>query len=85
MINLLCIPPLFKIVYLIGCHGNGAISHSSNRFFLGDKLFLHLLGPSEQFGTHEKLSWECNVGLISRLPKNSYQNQHSGKLNIKVF
>ena len=45
-----------------GCHGNGKISYSPNDFFLED-FFSHLVGPSEQFGTHEKLSW----GLQGRL------------------
>ena len=41
----------------MGCHGNGAISHSPNRFFLeGGGDISYLVGPSEQFGTHEKLS-----------------------------
>ena len=33
-------------------------------FFLKDRIFSNLDGPSEQFVTHEKLS--CEVGLISR-------------------
>ena len=41
---------------VMGCHGNSVISHSPNRFLLGDKMFLHLVAPSEQFGTHEKLA-----------------------------
>ena len=45
------------IQYVSGsCHGNGKISYSPNDVFLED-FFLHLMGPSEQFGTHEKLSW----------------------------
>ena len=39
-----------------GCHGNGKISYSPNEFFLED-FFPLLVGPSEQFGTHKKLSW----------------------------
>ena len=30
-----------------------------------DKNSLHFRGPNEQFGTHEKLSWECELGQIS--------------------
>ena len=41
---------------MTGYYRTGAISHSPNRFFLGDKNVSHLVGPSEQFGTHEKLS-----------------------------
>ena len=32
-----------------------------NEFFLED-FFPHLVGPSEQVGTHAKLSWGCKVG-----------------------
>ena len=47
-----------------GCDGNGKISYSPNEFFLEDFFFSHLVSPSEQFGTHEKLSWGggCKVG-----------------------
>ena len=45
-----------------GCHGNGKISYSPNEFFVRI-LFSHLVGPSEQFGTHEKLSWEVQGRL----------------------
>ena len=45
----------------MGCHGNGAISHSPNTFLLGD-IFSHLVGTNEQFGTHEKLSCELGGG-----------------------
>ena len=38
----------------MGCHENGAISQSPNKFLLEDKIVSHLVGPSEQFGTHEK-------------------------------
>ena len=58
MINLLCIPLLFKIVDVMGCHGNCAISHNPNIFFLLQKTISQLVGPCEQFGAHEILSWE---------------------------
>ena len=32
---------------IMGCHGNGAISHSPNRVFLLDKNALPLVSPSE--------------------------------------
>ena len=44
----------------MGCHGNGAISNSPNQVFFfggGGQFVSHLVGPSEQFGTHEKLAW----------------------------
>ena len=38
-------------------------------FFLGTILVSHLVGPSEQFDSQEKLSWwGCKVDLINRLP-----------------
>ena len=51
----------------MGCYGNGKISYDPNGF-LEDIFFSHLLGPSEQVGTHEKLSWgEQAAGLLARL------------------
>ena len=42
----------------MGCHGNGKISYSPNDFFfLRTFCFSHLVGQSEQFNAHEKLSW----------------------------
>ena len=41
----------------MGCHGNGYILYSLNEFFLEDIFFSHLVGPSEQIDTHDKLSW----------------------------
>ena len=37
-------------------------------FFLGTFFFSHLVGPSKQFGTHEKLSWGVQGWSISRRP-----------------
>ena len=31
-------------------------------FFLKDIFFSHLVGPSEQIDTHDKLSWEYKIG-----------------------
>ena len=31
-------------------------------FFLKTFFFSHLVGPSEQFDIHDKLSWGCKVG-----------------------
>ena len=42
-------------ICIMGCHGNGKISYDTNWGFLED-FFSHLVGPSEQFCTHEKLS-----------------------------
>ena len=39
----------------MGCHGNGKTSNETNGSFLEDIFFFHLVGPNEQFGTHEKL------------------------------
>ena len=38
--------------------------HSPNRFIFRNIIFSHLRGPKEQFGIHEKLSWEFQVGQI---------------------
>ena len=44
---------------IMGCHGNGAISHNPNMFvFSSGPKASHLVGPCEQHGTHEKLSWQ---------------------------
>ena len=53
MNNLLCV--LSKFNFIMGCHGNGYILYSLNEFFLKD-IFSHLVGPSEQIDTHDKLS-----------------------------
>ena len=39
----------------MGCHENGKFSNSSNEFFFLD--ITYLVVQSEQFGSHEKLSW----------------------------
>ena len=52
------------IEYVSGsCHGNGKISYSPNEFFLEYFFVSHLVGPNEQFGTHEKLSWRVQGRL----------------------
>ena len=38
---------------------------AQTNIFWGTKIFLHLGGPNEHHGTHEKLSWRCKVGQIS--------------------
>ena len=43
---------------VMSCHGSGAVSYISNHYFHGDNLFSHLVGPSEQFGTHENFFCE---------------------------
>ena len=45
-----------------GCHGNGKISYIPDEFLFLEDCFSHLVGPSEHFVTHEKLSWGCKVG-----------------------
>ena len=47
---------------IMGCHGNGTLLHSPEHIFLQDNIFSHLDRPSEQFGTHENLSWEWDAG-----------------------
>lgn len=47
-----------------GCHGNHAFLHSPNQFNFKDTFVLHLRGPKEQFGTHEKLLFLCKVSQI---------------------
>ena len=63
MINLLCIPSLFKIVYWVAME--------MVRFHITQTVFLssgqnisHLVGPCEQSGTYEKLSWKWGARLI---------------------
>ena len=60
MINLLCIPPLF----MMGCHGNDAISHNANRCFSSGQNISHLVGPCKQFGAHKQLSWERSARQV---------------------
>ena len=48
----------------MGCHGTLAFSHSAIQFVFVDNFILHYGCPNEQFGIHEKLSWECKVGYI---------------------
>ena len=55
MSNFIGRPPLLK--FAMDWHGNHAISHSSNQFFIEETFVSHPGGPNEQFGTHEKLSW----------------------------
>ena len=43
-------------ICIMGCHGNGKISDSPNKFFFLEDI-THLVVQSEQFGSHEKLSW----------------------------
>ena len=43
---------------IMGCHGNGAISHNQNSFFSSGRNISHLVGPCEPFGAHGKLSRE---------------------------
>ena len=44
-----------------GCHGNHAFFHSAIELIFEDKNSLHVWGPNERFGTHEKLS--CGGGV----------------------
>ena len=56
--------------WIIGCHGNRAISHIPDRDFSLGQNSLHLVCPDDRFGTHETLSWGagCKADLISCLP-----------------
>ena len=47
----------------MGWHRNHAISHSPNQIFFEDTFVSHPVGPNEQFGTHEKLSWGVQGNL----------------------
>ena len=51
----------------MGCHRNHAISHSPNQNLFEDTFVSHSGGPSEQFGTHEKLSWGGGGGVQGNL------------------
>ena len=52
---------------IMGCHGNGAISHNPNRFFLLDKTYRILLVPVNNLVSIKiVLGARCKVGLISR-------------------
>ena len=53
----------------MGCHANGAISHSPNRDFSLGQIRSHLVCPGKRFGTHETvLGAGCKIGLISCRP-----------------
>ena len=39
----------------MGCHENHPFSHSSYQLVFEDNFVLHLGGPNEQYGTHDKL------------------------------
>ena len=56
MINLLCMPSLFKTVQWVAIEMVRFLI-TQTVFFSGQKLSL-LVGPCEQFGAHEKVSWE---------------------------
>ena len=42
---------------IMDCHGNGVVSHDPNKYFTSEQILSHLVGPCEQYGAHEKLSW----------------------------
>ena len=46
----------------MGRHRNGKISYSPSEFFFFLEDITHLVVQSEQFGSHEKLSWGFMVG-----------------------
>ena len=48
IVNLLCVLSKFNLYY--------RLSYYPNEFFLDDMFFSHLVGPSEQFGTQEKVT-----------------------------
>ena len=54
----------------MGCHGNGYILYSLNEFFLED-IFSHLVGPSEQIDTNDKLSWGARYAKSVARPINT--------------
>ena len=65
MSNLLCTVYCQNSICIMGCHGNGYILYSLNEFLFWwaeDIVFSHLVGPSEQIDTHDKLSLGCNIG-----------------------
>ena len=55
----------------MGCHGNDKISYDPNAGFVED-IFSHLVDPSEQYGSHEKMSWGVQasdlLALLCRFP-----------------
>ena len=52
---------------IVCCHGNHAISHSSNGVIFRAKLLPNEGGPTKQFDAHEKLSGGRKAGLIRPL------------------
>ena len=52
--------------------------------FLGQLCFV-FGGPNEQFGTHEKLTWGCKVGLIGCLGIALDMLFSSGKDNFVLY
>ena len=46
----------------MGCHGNHAFSHSTNKCFR--TIFSQIGGSNEQYGTHEKCPEGCMVDQI---------------------
>ena len=55
--------------------------HISNANLYLDQLCFVFGGPNEQFGTHEKLTWGCKVGLIGCLGITLDMLFSSGKCN----
>ena len=60
ILNYLYIPSLLKI-RMMGYHGNGPTSHSTNRDFSLGQNSSHLVCPGERFSIHETLSWGRGV------------------------
>ena len=51
----------------MGCHGNHEISYNQKAFIFRTIFFLHLSGPIEQIYTHNEMTYEFNLGLITPL------------------
>ena len=78
----------------MGCHGNSKISCSPNEFLL-EEFFSRLVGPSKQFGTHEKFSagWgrgcarlaKLAAGLIIHIPDLSSESVETSHDILNTF
>ena len=64
MVNFVGIPPFLIIALRVAMTTMHCLIAQTDLFFINIIFFLHLGGPREQFGAHEKLSWRCKIGQI---------------------
>ena len=51
----------------MGCHKNHEISYNQRALIYLGQYFLHLIGHNEQINTHNGISYDFNLGLITPL------------------